>query len=568
MFLYRLLKFDTLLTRIILSSLLLLSALLLEHFTNLFSLNGLLRVLFYIAAFAFVGLQVIWEGVRSALSGDFFTEFTLMSLACIGAFLIGEYPEAVAVMLLYAIGEYFQDKAVDKARNNIKALINIRPKIARVVVDERESNVSDNKRHTYKIIDPMKVAVGEVIEVRRGERVCVDGISLQSALYDTSALTGESAPRSINVGEEVLSGMILLSQSVYIKAIREAKDSEVERMLCLVEHAAEKKSHTEIFIRKFARVYTPIMMALALLVIILPWLYSLVSGYITEDLFVYNFSFWFYRALMLLVVSCPCALVISVPLSYYSGIGVGSRCGILFKGGIHIDTLSKVRTILFDKTGTLTTPCNNFTSHNNHPPLNNSHCPNPVTDEIPQFEESLKADAKETILSLKKLGIEDIIILSGDRREKVAAIANQIEIEKYFAELLPEGKIEWLNRFVQEGKTCAFVGDGINDAPALRSASVGIAMGALGSEAAVESADIVLQTDQLNRVVVAIKVALKTKTVVKENIVAALAIKAIMVVLGFCGVASLWGAVFADSGMALLTVANSLRIMFFRENKH
>lgn len=529
------------LTRIIISAVLMGAALILEHFSNLFEQREFLKIICHAAAFAFVGIPVILEAVECALSHDYFTEFTLMSIASIGAFAIGEYPEGVAVMLLYALGEYFQDKAVDSARGSIKALVNIRPLAARV-----------KNGDAFKTVDPMQVAVGDVIVVNKGERVCADGVVLTSgARFDTSSLTGESEPRYISKGEEVLSGMIILGDSAEIKIIRVAAESELERILKLVEEAGEKKSHTELFIRKFARVYTPVMIGLAVLTVLLPWIYSLASSYLNGSCYEYNFGFWLYKALMLLVISCPCALVISVPLSYYSGIGVASKHGILFKGGTYIDALCKVKVVLFDKTGTLTVPQNIVPGG---APANDG------SGEVMEFSEVLKSDAAEAVKALKSLGIEEVAILSGDRREKVKKVAEAVGADNCYAELLPHQKLELMNKYVQSGKCCAFAGDGVNDAPVLRSASVGIAMGALGSEAAVESADVVLKTDQPSKIAAAIRIARKTVGITKENITGVLIVKVLILALGFAGVASLWGAVFADSGLALLAVANSLRV--------
>ncbi len=514
-------------------------ALILDHFTNFFCGRDLLRCCVYILALSFVGLSILREAIVSACSGDVFTEFTLMSLAAIGAFVIGEYPEGVAVMLLYAVGEFFQDKAVDAVRGNIKSLVNIRPLRARVKIPCSQAGKGEGDT---KIVDPMEVTVGECIVVKKGERVCVDGeVVSKGGLFDTSSLTGESEPRYISEGEEVLSGMILLENSVEIRTLRIASESELERILRMVEDAGERKSHTELFIRRFARVYTPVIMGLALLIVVLPLMFS------AE----YNFRFWLYKALMLLVVSCPCALVISVPLSYYSAIGIASKRGILFKGGSYIDALCRVKYMFFDKTGTLTKP---GAVTIDEVPANDG------SSDVPEFSEELKDDAATTISALKSLGIEEVIILSGDRMEKVEKIANAVGADRYFAELLPEGKLVHLNQTLREGKLCAFVGDGVNDAPVLRSANVGIAMGALGSEAAVESADVVLKTDQLSKLPEAVRIARKTEKIVKENIMGVLAVKVLILLLGFIGVTSLWGAVFADSGVALLAVANSLRL--------
>lgn len=489
---------------------------------SFFTDNVIVQLIWYVVAFLPVGLPVLKEAMEGIARKDFFNEFTLMSIACIGAFCIREFPEGVGVMLFYSVGEMLQDRAVDKAKRNISSLLDLRPDKARV-----------KRQESFTEVDPVTVAIGETIDVRRGERVPLDGIlQNESGVFDTSALTGESEPRTILKGEAVLSGMISLSSAVELTVDKEYGESALSRILEMVTNASSRKAQSELFIRKFARVYTPAVMALAILLVGVPWIVSL-----AHPGFHYVFSEWLYRALVFLVISCPCALVISVPLSYFAGIGAASRAGILFKGGNYLEAIRKVNTVSFDKTGTLT------------------------TGEV--SADALKPDAEEAVKSLSRMGVDRIIMLSGDRKDRVGHFASKLGIQEAYGELLPEDKVAHVEEETRKpGRVVAFVGDGINDAPVLALSHVGIAMGGLGTDSAIQSADVVIQTDQPSRVATAIRIGRATHTIVMENIVGAIAIKVAILILGAMGMASLWAAVFADVGVALLAVLNSMRLMW------
>lgn len=585
------------------------------------------RFEWYALAFIPVGLPVIREAIHSIFSGDYFNEFTLMTLACLGAFCIGEYPEAVGVMLFYSIGEAMQHGAVDRATRSISRLIDSRNEKTMVVRDGALISVS-----------PESIDVGEIIEVHPGQRALLDGLLLsESALFDTSALTGESIPREIRQNDEVLAGMIPLQRNVRIKTTRRYTQSALAKIMSMVSEASSRKARTEIFIRRFAHIYTPIVFVLALLVVVLPALYGVVNHG-----FQYIFTDWLYRALVLLVISCPCALVISIPLGYFAGIGAASRAGILFKGGNYLDAIAKIKSIAFDKTGTLTTGCfaveaieckamnqlemlalmASAESASTHPlaktlvkyvnecgfsiptldsatekagyGVHASVCGRNVvvgstkllssmTITYPSYidnlskativcavdgqyigyvalSDTIKSDAVEAISQLRTLGVENIAILSGDRQVFVNSVAETLNIDEAYGELLPQGKADFISRH----NNIAFVGDGINDAPVLALSNVGIAMGGLGSDVAIESADVVIQTDSLSRVATAIKIGRSTRAIITQNIVGAIIIKIAILALGATGYASLWAAVFADVGVALLAVANSVRIMWKR----
>lgn len=577
----------------------------------------------FLAAFIPVGLPVIKEAVEAIREKDFFNELTLMVIASLGAFCIKEYPEGVAVMLFYTIGETLQHGAVDRATRNITRLLDVRPEITSLLKDGKFVEVS-----------PKTVAPGETILVKPGERVPLDG-SLLSAegVFDTSALTGESVPRDMESGSEVLAGMIAVGNPVQIRVTKSYDKSALARILEMVRDASSKKAPTEKFIRRFARIYTPLVFALAVLVVAVPALF--VHPYV--------FSEWLYRALVFLVISCPCALVISVPLGYFAGIGAASRLGILFKGGNYLDAITHIDTVAFDKTGTLTTgtfevtstlisslPESEFLSYVAAVERNSTH---PIAKavvryankmEAPDLEASnvselsghgmsasvgahsvlvgniklmeshgvefpeelnsinstlvvcaidgvyagllsladtLKPDAEATVSLLRKLGIENIQLLSGDRRETVAEVARKIGISREIGGMLPEDKARHIESLVNEGHKVAFVGDGMNDAPVLALSTVGVAMGGLGSGAAVESADIVIQDDMPSKLPVAVRIGRFTYRIVRENIAGAISVKLIILIAGVLGYASLWGAVFADVGVSLLAVMNSLRIM-------
>jgi Cd2+/Zn2+-exporting ATPase len=615
------------------SAILLIVGIILQHSTALLD-NTRVSFIYYLVAFLPVGLPVFKEAYTETKRGDFFSEFTLMALAAIGAFFIGEYPEAVAVMLFYTLGETLQDGAVDRASRNISNLLDVRPERTSVV---RNGVVVE--------VAPKDVEVGETIQLKPGERVPLDGELVNGdAMFDTSALTGESMPRSIRQGEQVLAGMIVSNRSITVKVSRPYDQSTLARILSLVKDAAERKAPTELFIRRFARIYTPIVIALAAAIVVIPALVAPVIG------FDFNFSDWLYRGLVFLVISCPCALVISVPLGYFAGIGAASKIGVLFKGSNYLDAITKIDAIAFDKTGTLTkgkfevfqaditsdvdesqflgmvmsveaqsthpiaqavvafavdkgaermavTEMNEISGHGvaatvlGHRLLVGNlrlmtkfdiDVPESVTDSIATIvlcaidgryagalylADTLKDDAKTAIDQLKQQGINDVHLLSGDKRNIVDYFATQLGIEFAQSELLPEDKASYIAKLMHEQhKSLAFVGDGMNDAPVLAMSNVGIAMGGLGSDAAIESADIVIQNDMPSRVVTAVKIGKYTSKVVRQNIVGAIAVKVVVLIAGALGFASLWGAVFADVGVALLAVANSMRVLYKKYN--
>ena len=613
-----------------LSFILLISGIIMNALELPFFREGYFSLIWYIVAYLPVGLPVMKEAWESMKDKDYFSEFTLMFVATLGAFYIGEYPEGVAVMLFYSVGELFQEKAVDKAKRNIGALLDVRPEEAAVVRDER-----------VVIENPQSVKVGETIEIKTGGRVPLDGMMLNEvAAFNTAALTGESVPRSIRMGEEVLAGMIVTDKVIRIKVIRPFDKSALARILELVQNASERKAPAELFIRKFARVYTPIVIGLAVLIVLLPFIYSLITPQ-----FLFTFNDWLYRALVFLVISCPCALVVSIPLGYFGGIGAASRLGILFKGGNYLDAVTKINTVVFDKTGTLTKgtfevqSCNcesgvseeelirmiaSVESSSTHPIakavvnyagrrdielssvtdskeyaglgleaavngiqvlagngrlLSKFQIEYPpellsITDTIVVcaignkyagyllLSDSLKEDAKIAIQNLKALGIQNIQILSGDKQSIVSNFAEKLGISEAYGDLLPDGKVKHLEELRQHAENqVAFVGDGMNDAPVLALSNVGIAMGGLGSDAAIESADVVIQTDQPSKVATAIEIGRATQCIVWQNIIGAISMKVIILLAGVLGYASLWGAVFADVGVALLAVLNSIRIL-------
>ncbi len=591
--------------------------------------NEYISLVWYILAYIPVGLPVIIEAWKSILQKDYFSEFTLMSIATIGAFYIGEYPEGVAVMLFYTVGELFQEKAIDKAKRNIGALLDIRPETILVL---RDGNLLSES--------PKKIGIGEIIEIKAGGRVPLDGVLMSDfAAFNTSALTGESIPRKIRSGEEVLAGMIVTDKVIRIKVTKSFDKSALARILELVQNATERKAPAELFIRKFARIYTPIVIGLAVLTVLLPYLYSFINlefGYIFND--------WLYRALVFLVISCPCALVISIPLGYFGGIGAASRLGILFKGGNYLDAITKINAVVFDKTGTLTKGTFAVQSVQNTEKMpteelimliasveqNSTH---PIAKAIVQYadeqnialmpannvteiagyglaaevngekilvgnvrllskfeveyprsimditetivicavdnsyvgylllSDELKEDAQSTVQNLKSLGIENIQILSGDKQSIVSLFAEKIGISKAYGDLLPEGKVAHIEQLKRDkNNRIAFVGDGMNDAPVLALSDVGIAMGGLGSDAAIETADVVIQTDQPSKVATAIQVGQQTRRVIWQNVSLAFGVKVIVMILGAGGIATLWEAVFADVGVALIAIVNAIRI--------
>ncbi len=612
-----------------LSFILLISGIIMNALELPFFREGYFSLIWYVVAYLPVGLPVMKEAWESMKDKDYFSEFTLMFVATLGAFYIGEYPEGVAVMLFYSVGELFQEKAVDKAKRNIGALLDVRPEEAAVVRDER-----------VVIENPQNVKVGETIEIKTGGRVPLDGMMLNEvAAFNTAALTGESVPRSIRMGEEVLAGMIVTDKVIRIKVIRPFDKSALARILELVQNASERKAPAELFIRKFARVYTPIVIGLAVLIVLLPFIYSLITPQ-----FLFTFNDWLYRALVFLVISCPCALVVSIPLGYFGGIGAASRLVILFNGGNYLDAVTKINTVVFDKTGTLTKgtfevqSCNcesgvseeelirmiaSVESSSTHPIakavvnyagqrdielssvtdskeyaglgleaavngiqvlagngrlLSKFQIEYPpellfITDTIVVcaignkyagyllLSDSLKEDARIAIQNLKALGIQNIQILSGDKQSIVSNFAEKLGISEAYGDLLPDGKVKHLEELRQHTENqVAFVGDGMNDAPVLALSNVGIAMGGLGSDAAIETADVVIQTDQPSKVAEAIKVGKLTRRIVWQNISLAFGVKLLVLILGAGGLATLWEAVFADVGVTLIAIMNAVRI--------
>jgi Cd2+/Zn2+-exporting ATPase len=584
--------------------------------------KGYVRLAFYVVAYLPVGFPVIKEAFHAVLKSEFFTEFTLMVLATVGAFAIGEYPEGVAVMLFYAIGELFQSAAVNRAKSNIKALLDVRPAFANLL-----------KNGNYESVKPETVEIGETIQVRSGEKVPLDSEMLsENSSFNTAALTGESKPKTIGKGETVLAGMLNLEKVIELKVTKKYADSSLARILDMVQNATARKAKTELLIRKFAKIYTPIVFFLAVALVVVP--YFVAGNYV--------FSEWLYRALVFLVISCPCALVISIPLGYFGGIGAASRHGILFKGSNYLDLLTRVNTVVMDKTGTLTegvfkvqevvslsmdkdemlkilaaierqsthpiakaiaefskndasqyqaTGVEEISGHGLKGTVNgktvlvgNSKLLQKFNikydagiDEILEtivvvavenqyvgyvlIADKIKEDAAEAIKSMHQNGVRQIVMLSGDKNAITQKVAQMIGIDTAFGDLLPEGKVEKVEALkLDKTKIIAFVGDGINDAPVLALSDVGIAMGAMGSDAAIETANVVIQTDQPSKIATAIKIGKATRRIVFQNIGLAFGVKAIVLILGAGGLATMWEAVFADVGVALLAILNAVRV--------
>ncbi|CDF78912.1 heavy-metal translocating P-type ATPase [Formosa agariphila KMM 3901] len=603
----------------IISFSLLMSGIALDYFEVSFFKNPI-RLIWYIIAYIPVGFPVMKAGWGSIKQGDFFTEFLLMSIATLGAFILGEYPEGVAVMLFYAVGELFQSAAVNKAKGNIKALLDMRAK---------EANVFRNG--SIITVNPETVKIGEKIEVRVGEKIPLDGKLLsQKASLNTAALTGESKPSTLEKGKEVYAGSINLEGVIEVEVTKDFNDSSISRILDLVQNATARKSKTELFIRKFARIYTPIVVFLAIGITVLP--YFVVSDYVFRD--------WLYRALIFLVISCPCALVISIPLGYFGGLGAASKHGILFKGASLLDAMNKINTLVVDKTGTFTKgvfkiksitttqweeselmdyvkaveaksthpiaqAILNYESKGNYSAeavselagqglqatvndktvlVGNARLMEAHHVNIPKETEAvvesivlvaidnvfagyiiiadeLKADAKATITRLRAVGISKIRMLSGDKDSITQQVASELDITEARGGLLPEDKlndVEALKKTI--GVNIAFVGDGINDAPVLAASDIGIAMGGLGSDVAIETADVIIQTDEPSKIVTAIKISRSTRAIVWQNIVLAFGVKLIVMILGAGGLATMWEAVFADVGVALLAILNAVRL--------
>ena len=584
------------------------------------SFSKTLELIIYSVAYLLAGYNVLDMAWRKAKRFDFFNEFFLMSVATLGAFAIGSYSEGVAVMVFYSIGEWFQDAAVNRAKRSIKALLDIRPDSVDVI-----------RNGKVQTVNPTEVAVDELIQVKPGEKVALDGELLSDrATFNTAALTGESKPDTKSKGEKVFAGMINLNVVAEVKVSSLFRDSKLSKILEMVQDATARKSQTQLFISRFAKVYTPIVFALAVLVVALP--YFFVDNYV--------FNEWLYRGLVFLVISCPCALVVSIPLGYFGGIGLASKHGILFKGGNFLDVMTKINTVVMDKTGTLTkgvfevqqVVVSNFDekdlikiaaaieSKSTHPialavtkyagdVLSNvkiekveeisghglkglidgkevlagntkllkkfSVSYDDALDEIEEtivvlavnnqyagyitIADEIKEDAKQAIADMHSLNI-DTVMLSGDKQSVVDKIAKLLGIDQAYGDLLPENKVEKLEALKREGKLIAFVGDGVNDAPVVALADAGIAMGGLGSDATIETADIVIQNDQPSKIVDAIKIGKITRNIVWQNIILAMAVKVIVLGLGAGGIATLWEAVIADVGVALLAILNAVRI--------
>ncbi len=605
-----------------LSFLLLITGIALDQFFRPAFFDGHFRLAWYLVAYLPVGWPVIKDAYTALRKGDFFTEFTLMTVATVGAFAIGEFPEGVAVMLFYTVGELFQGAAVKRAKRSIQALLDIRPDTASV---KREG--------VWVVVRPETVQVGETIQVKAGEKVPLDGEMLSTgSSFHTAALTGESKPQYIQAGEAVLAGMINEDTVCELKVTRKFADSSLARILEMVQHATARKAKTELFIRKFARVYTPAVFFLAVALVAIPAL--VVSNYVFTD--------WLYRSLVFLVISCPCALVISIPLGYFGGIGAASRNGILFKGGNFLDQITRVDTVVMDKTGTLTKGVFQVQkvaaegmdeaafiamlaalgSNSNHPVakavvayakqrsalspasqteeiaghglqgvvngkkvlagntklLRKAGIVYPAElDEIPEtvvvmamddhyagyvvVADELKPGAAEAIRLLRQNGVTRTVMLSGDKQAIVRKVATGLAIDMAYGDLLPEQKVEKLQELRETGsRVIAFAGDGINDAPVLAISDVGIAMGALGSDAAIETADVVIQTDQPAKIATAIRIGKATRRIVIQNIAMAFGVKLLVLILGAGGLATMWEAVFADVGVALLAILNAVRI--------
>jgi Cd2+/Zn2+-exporting ATPase len=602
------------LIRIILSALLTAAAMLLP-------LEGVWRLAAFAVPYLIIGWDVLWSAIRNIAQGQVFDEQFLMSIATLGAFAIAEYPEAAAVMLFYQTGELFQSIAVGKSRRSIAALMDIRPDYAVVIRDGKELNIS-----------PDEVGVGEIIVVRPGEKIPLDGEIIEgSTAVNTSALTGESLPVDKTAGDKVISGSINLSGVIRVRVESSFSESTVSKILELVENSSEKKARVENFITRFARYYTPCVVIAALLLAVTP---SLIDG---------NWNVWIGRALVFLVVSCPCALVVSVPLSFFGGIGAASSKGILIKGANYLEMLSKIDTVVFDKTGTITK--GSFTVKAIHPTdiseaelldiaaTAESYSSHPVAESIVAahskpidksrlgrvselagmgieaevdgdlvyvgnialmkkvgadshdchdshnvgtvihiskgseylghivISDEIKPDSKEALAKLKSIGIRKTVMLTGDMETAAEAVAAEVGIDETHAKLLPAQKVECVESLLDKGHKLAFVGDGINDAPVLTRADVGIAMGALGSDAAIESADIVLMDDNLSKLPEAIKLSRRTMAIVKQNITFSLAVKGIILLLGAIGIANMWIAVFGDVGVMVIAILNAIRVM-------
>ncbi|WP_297983335.1 heavy metal translocating P-type ATPase [uncultured Chryseobacterium sp.] len=583
--------------------------------------SGWIRLIWYVAGYIPVGLPVVKEAWESIRYSDFFSEFLLMTIATIGAFAIGEYPEGVAVMLFYSVGEAFQGMAVQRAKGNIKELLDSRPDEITILYND-----------IPKTIKAETAEIGQIVQLKPGEKLALDGELLsKSASFNTAALTGESKPDTKKKGDVVLAGMINLNSVSTVKINTEYQDSKLSKILEMVQNANSQKAPTELFIRKFAKIYTPIVVFLSIGIVILPYFF-------VEN---YEFRDWLYRALIFLVISCPCALVISIPLGYFGGIGAGSRHGILFKGGNFLDALAKIQNVVMDKTGTLTEgvfkvqdvkfePGTNQEMMMKYLNLLESKSTHPIATAVHEYagkidhsiqvenveeiaghglkatvqgkemlagnfklmekfgiqhnfnhqsvsdtliavayggkfvgyisiSDKIKGDAALTIQKLKNLGVKTTM-LSGDKTAVVQEVAKNLGIQNYFGDLLPQDKVNKVKEIKSKNETVAFVGDGVNDAPVVALSDVGIAMGGLGSDATIETADVVIQDDKPSKIPMAIKIGKETRKIVWQNIILAFGVKAIVLILGAGGLATMWEAVFADVGVALLAVLNAVRI--------
>ena len=591
-------------------------------------MNQTLQLILMLVAYILLGKDTVLKAVKNVEKGDFFDENFLMTIATLGAIIIGEYPEAVAVMLFYEIGELFQSYAINKSRKSIADMMDIKPEYANVIRDNKSQKV-----------DPDEVQIGEIIEIKPGERVPLDAIIIKGeTTLDTSALTGESVPVEVREGATILSGCININALILAKVIKEYFDSTVNKVLDLVENAASKKSTSERLITRFAKIYTPIVIGLAVLLAIFP---PIISGE-------YNFRVWIFRALSFLVVSCPCAFVISIPLSFFSGIGAASRAGVLIKGGNYLEALSKVDTVVLDKTGTLTKGVFNVQkvividknikedefislvamaeSGSNHPisksiqkyynreidtnsinsikeisgkgieaVINNKKIliGNEKLIDVPNdiivndigtilyveienkftgyivISDEIKKDAKKAIKDLKDIGIKKSVMLTGDVEKVAKKVGEELGLDEIYSNLLPQDKVSKFEEIIKNKDSkgnVVFVGDGINDAPVLARADVGIAMGAMGSDAAIEAADVVIMTDEPSKIVTAIKSSKKTMKIAMQNIILAFGVKAIALILSALGIADMWMAVFADTGVTILAVLNSFRALKIENN--
>ena len=506
-------------------------------------------LLVYLIPYLLIGHETLGEAAEGIAKGDMFNEHFLMAIATIGALCIGffpgsetEFPEAVFVMLFFQVGELFEGYAEGKSRDSISHLMDIRPDVANVIRNKEVQSVA-----------PDTVKIGETILIKRGEKIPLDGIVTEgSALLDTVALTGESVPRAIKEGEEIYSGCINLKGELKVRTTKTFGESTASKIIALVESADKNKSKSEAFITRFARIYTPIVVFAALALAVIPPILGamgIATGMMGGGTFGENFPLWLNRALIFLVVSCPCALVISVPLTFFGGIGGASRNGILIKGSNYMDALAKIGTVVFDKTGTLT--------HGEVLVQADEGAPVVVNDGI-------KEGSAEAVRCLKTLGVKKTVMLTGDHEEIGKKVAGQVGVDEYHAELLPADKVTHLEKLLKTkpaGKTLAYVGDGINDAPVLKRADVGIAMGALGSDAAIDAADVVLMDDDPRKIALAMKIARHTIHVAHENVIFAIAVKMAVLVLATIGLGTMWMAVFADVGVTVLAVLNAMRTL-------